>query len=401
MPTETSPTVTAGGLLATVRAIAEGTRTVAGRVAVPGHAPLVIQCVSFVCYFGAARLMMLDPWFTGESFYWKQSSILVLLGLLMVMAFGFEWHLLGVSRGFNLVVQVALAYPFVLFLARLVGKPWNSNGNASPVGQAFSLATKALDSFTGLSSLIPTWILDAFSSPSTTLVLLFFCLVTTFCQSTPMRIAGVVTLMVVPIAVAFSQPGVPNRWFLAGTGLMVCGAGLQYRDVRKYYRDKAILERLRHVRDEKARRASLRLVTRAWDAGKLGEATAVGLVRVVYEDVPGLTPADIRDVTRTLVDELVTTHAVLDIRHSTEGIFLVPADAADLEDDVLAHAARFPRLMIVFVLAVIWMCMPIDMIPDSVPIFGTVDDVAIMILATAPLGQLFGRRVTARRLRTA
>jgi uncharacterized membrane protein YkvA (DUF1232 family) len=42
--------------------------------------------------------------------------------------------------------------------------------------------------------------------------------------------------------------------------------------------------------------------------------------------------------------------------------------------------------------------MPIDMIPDAVPIFGAVDDVVMMSLATTPLGQILGRRVQARRL---
>lgn len=399
MTTDLSRDAPPAGAIATVRALLEGTRAVAGRAASPAHAPLVVQCLSLVCYFAAARLFMLDPWFTGESFYWKQSSILVLLGFLMVMAIAFEWHLLGVSRGFNLVVQVALAYPFMLFLARLLGRPWNDAGNTSPVGIAFSLATKAFNSFTGLSGLIPAWILDAFSSPGTTIVLLFFCLVTTFCTTTPLRIAGVVAMMAVPLAVAFGQEPVPSRWFLAGTVLMVFGATLQYRDVRKYYRDRAILERLRHVTDETARRASLRLVTRAWDAGRLGEATAEGIVRQAYEGTPGLGPAEIRDATRTLVNDLVATHGVLDIRHNTEGIFLVPPAEAELEDDVLEQAARFPRLLVVFLLAVVWVCMPLDMVPDAVPIFGAIDDVVMMSLATTPLGQMLGRTVTPRRLR--
>lgn len=383
--------------LSTARAVLDGTRTVAGRVASPAHAPLATQCLALVCHFAAARLMMCDPWFSGESFVWSQSSILVVLGFLMVMAIAFEWHLLGVSRGFNLVVQIALAYPFTLFLARLLGRPWNYTGNTSPFGWAVSLATRAVDSFTGLSAMLPTWLRDAFSSPGTTLVLLFFCAVTTFCRSTPARIAGAATLMLVPLAVAFSQPAPPSRWFIAGTALMVLAAILQYRDVTKYYRDRAILERLRHVRDEVARRASLRLLTRAWEAGRVGEATAEGIVRQAYEGVPRMEPHDVRDAARTLVDDLVTTHGLLDIRHSSEGIFLVPPAESELEDDVLEQAARLPRVAIVFLLAVAWVCMPIDMIPDAVPILGTIDDVVIMSLATTPFGQLLTGRVQTRR----
>lgn len=392
-----TPTEKPTGAISKLHGLLDNVRRFVGHVASPAHAPLVMQCVSLVCYFIAARLMMLDPWFTGESFYWKQSSILVLLGLLMVMAIAFEWHLLGVARGFNLFVQVSLAYPFMIFLARLLGKPWNYTGNTSWLGEAVSLATTAVNSFTGLSKLIPTWISDAFTSPGTTLVLLFFCMVTSICQTTSMRIAGVVTMMVVPLAVAFSQPAVPSSRFMLGTVLMIIGAALQYRDVHKYYRDKTILERMRNLKDEVARRASLRLVSRAWDTGTLGEATAEGLVRQTYEDVPGLSPADVRDTTHTLVTDLVTTYGLLDIRHSTDGIFLVPPAQAELDDDMLAQAARFPRIVIVFILAAIWVCMPIDMIPDAVPLVGAIDDVAMMSLATSQLGQLVGRRVAAQR----
>lgn len=386
------------GAISHLRALLEGTRTVAGKVASPTHAPLVVQCLSLVLYFAAARLMMLDPWFTGESFAWKQSSILVLLAFLVVMAVAFEWHLLGVSRGFNLVVQVALAYPFVLFLARLMGRPWNYAGNDSPLGWAVSMATKAADAFTGLSSMIPMWIRDAFSSPGTTLILLFFCVVTTFCSTTQMRIGGVVAMLLMSLAVVFSQPSPPSTWFILGAVLMGVGAAMQYRDVGKYYRDRAILERLRRATDETARRASLRLVTRAWEEGRLSEATAEGLVREAYRDVPNIDEQVVHEATRVIVQDLVTTYGLLDIRHNAHGIFLVPPAESELENDILDQAARFPRLLIVFLLAIAWVCMPIDMIPDAVPIFGAIDDVVMMSLATMPLGQILGRRVQQRRL---
>jgi hypothetical protein len=401
MSTELAPTEKPANALSTVRSLLEGTRTFAGHVVSPAHAPLTIQCVSLLCYFVAARLMMLDPWFTGESFYWNQSSILVLLGILMVMAMAFEWHLLGVSRGFNLVVQVALAYPFMIFLARLLGRPWNYTGNTSWAGQAVTLLMSAADLLTGLLKMIPTWITDAFKSPGTMLVLLSFCLVTSICKTASTRIAGVVAMLLVPVAVMFSGSTMPSRWFVLGAVLMGFGAVLQYRDVHKHYRDKTILERFRNLKDEVARRASLRLVRRAWEDGRISEGAAEGLVRQAYEDVPGLESADIRDTTRSLVADLVTTYGVLDIRHNKDGIFLVPPANAELDDDALTQAARFPRVTIVFVLAVLWVCMPFDMFPDAIPLVGAIDDVVMMSLATSQLGQLVGRRVTAQRALTA
>jgi hypothetical protein len=383
-------------------------------LAATSQTTLLRQLAVILLYVGAARLMIRDPWFSGEMFLWRQSSILVILGLLVVLTMAFEWHLLGVSKRLNLVAQLVLAYPFTIFLARLLGRPWNEGGADSLLSRIFGLARAAADSF-GLTAFIPTWLGDAFASPGTTLVLLAFCLVTVVCQSPGARIGGTVALMLVPLAVACAQPPFPSRSFLVGLGCMVAGMGLQYADVTKYYRDRTILDRLRHITDEAARRASLRLVTRAWDTGRLSEATAEGIVRQVYgvpaggqrsgagggaESDPASGPpavVETRDITRVLVHDLVTTHGLLDVRHNTEGIFLVPAADTGGHDEILEQVARFPRIMLVLVLAVVWVLMPVDLLPDAIPLVGAIDDVVIMSLASWPLGQLFGQQLPLRR----
>lgn len=382
------------GLLATA---ADAAARIADELAATSQATLLRQLAVLLLYVGAARLMIRDPWFSGEMFLWRQSSILVILGLLVVLTMAFEWHLLGVAKRLNLVAQLVLAYPFTIFLARLLGRPWNEGGADSLLARVVGLARAAADTF-GLTGLVPAWLADAFASPGTTLVLLAFCLVTVVCQSPGARIGGTVALMLVPLAVACAQPPFPSRSFLVGAGCMVAGMWLQYADVTKYYRDRTILDRLRHVTDEAARRASLRLVTRAWDTGRLGEATAEGIVRQVYAGLAdGPAAAETRDITRLLVHELVTTHGLLDVRHNTEGIFLVPAAAAAGHDEILEQVARFPRIMLVTILAVVWVLMPIDLLPDAIPLVGAIDDVVIMSLASWPLGQLLGQQLPLRR----
>jgi hypothetical protein len=386
------------GLLATA---ADAAARIMDELAATSQTTLLRQLVVLVLYVGAARLMIRDPWFSGEMFLWRQSSILVILGLLVVLTMAFEWHLLGVAKRLNLLAQLVLAYPFTIFLARLLGRPWNEGGSDSLLARVFGLARTAAETF-GLTSFIPAWLADAFASPGTTLVLLAFCLVTVVCQSPAARIGGTVTLMLVPLAVACAQPPFPSRWFLVGLACMVAGMWLQYADVTKYYRDRTILDRLRHVTDEAARRASLRLVTRAWDSGRLGEATAEGIVRQVYAGMPrdaSSSPraAETRDITRLLVHDLVTTHGLLDVRHNTEGIFLVPAADAAGHDEVLEQVARFPRIVLVTILAIVWVLMPVDLLPDAIPLVGAIDDVVIMSLASWPLGQLLGQQLPLRR----
>lgn len=360
---------------------------------------LLKRLAAILLYFTAARLMTLDPWFMGESFVWKQSSIVVLLGFLVVLTIAFEWHLLGVSKGINLVAQLALVFPFTLFVARLIGRPWYETSPDSVLSLAFEAARSAGDVL-GVTRFIPTWLSDAFSSPGTTLTLLAFCLVTTVCQSQGSRIGGAVSLLLIPLAVAFSQKVLPSGWFLAGVGCMAAGMALQFADVARYYRDRAILRRLRHVTDEAERRCCLRLVTRAWEDGRLSEGTAEGIVRQAYSVHGAMEPEEIRDAAGTIIHDLVTTQGLLDVRHNTEGIFLVPPADVAMDTDVLEKAARFPRMLVVLLLAVLWVFMPFDLFPDAIPGLGAIDDVVVTTLATWPLGEFLAQQASARRLRS-
>jgi len=357
---------------------------------------LARQLGVIVLYVAAARLMMLDPWFTGDSFTWRQSSVITLLGLLLVSTIAFEWHLLGVSKGLNLVGQIVLAYPFTLFVARLLGRPWHDAGSGGVLGALFA-AVRAAGGFFGVGSLIPAWIADALSSPGTALVLLALCVVTSVGGTSATRMGLTAGLFFIPLAVAFSQHPVPSLPFLAGVGTMLLGMFLQYRDVEKYHRDKEILRRLRHVTDELERRCCLRLVTRTWADGRLGEQTAEGIVRQTYEQAAGVDAAAIREITRCITHDLVTTHGLLQVRHDAEGIFLVPPPALEFEADVLEQIARLPRMVIVFILASCWVLMPFDVVPDAIPLVGAVDDVIVMTLAGWPLARLLEQRIDHRR----
>lgn len=352
-----------------------------------------------VLYVAAARLMTLDPWFTGDSFTWRQSSVITLLGLLMVSAIAFEWHLLGLSRGMNLVAQIVLAYPFTLFVTRLLGRPWFDDGRAGGVLGVLFAAARAAAGAIGVDSFVPAWLADALASPGTAIVLLAVCVATSVGGNVATRIGLTVALFFIPLAVAFSRQPAPSLSFLAGVAAMLAGMCLQFRDVEKYHRDREILRRLRHVTDEFERRACLRLVTRTWDDGRLGEVTAEGIVRQTYEHLPGVDSGTIRDVTRGITRDLVTTHGLLEVRHDAEGIFLVPPPALEFEADVLEQVARLPRMVIVFLLAGVWVMMPFDLVPDAIPLVGAVDDVIVMTLAGWPLSRLLEQRIEKRRRR--
>ena len=51
------------------------------------------------------------------------------------------------------------------------------------------------------------------------------------------------------------------------------------------------------------------------------------------------------------------------------------------------RAAEVPRLLFALFFALLWIVSPVDLIPDAIPFFGTLDDAAVAILAALSCGR--------------
>jgi hypothetical protein len=60
--------------------------------------------------------------------------------------------------------------------------------------------------------------------------------------------------------------------------------------------------------------------------------------------------------------------------------------------DAFAHLANFPKVVVIVLLAVVWVLSPIDLVPDSTPLFGNLDDIAVALLSAHVAWQNFRRR---------
>ena len=71
-----------------------------------------------------------------------------------------------------------------------------------------------------------------------------------------------------------------------------------------------------------------------------------------------------------LAKRMIHTHDLVSLRNDGEGIFLHPDPQLFRDDNLLASAAVLPRVVFVSLFALLWVIMPVDLLPDGVPLGG-------------------------------
>jgi len=334
-------------------------------------------------YILAMAFMAQDPWFGDEFFSWNQGVIVLLLSFIVITTLCFEWNLMGKAEGINVVLQFLLISPFALFLGRIIGKPYNYS-NTGIVGESVGFI-KGLITSGGILSFIPRPIQEIFASPGLVIFLVFICIALSFGKRKSTRIGLLVTALIVPLFSTLAYQPQPSLNFILGVLFLIVGISMQFLDVNSYVSDFNIVSRLKNVYDEAERKCSIRIAKRAVEDGRVSEKTVLEAVRRCYSNQLNLEIEKISSIAHTISHRMIHEHGLLNVNISAEGIFLIPASNIFAYDSLWAEVALWPRGIILGVIAIIWWLSPLDIIPDAIPFFGTVDDFIILFVGGAPL----------------
>lgn len=337
-----------------------------------------------LAYILAIGFMARDPWFGQRAFAWNQGLVAMMISFIIVSTVCFEWHLLGRPEGINVFLQGLLFFPFSLFLGRVIGRPWNYNNQTGVIGDAVSMI-KDLLRLSGVNNVIPRAFQEIFSSPGLVFLLIIVCVALSFGQRKSTRIGLLLTALLVPFIQAVLVPPRPSLSFVIGGVLMVLGMVGQYLDVASYVCDRNILRRLRHVRDDAERACSIRIVKRSLSEGQIAEQSVLEIVRRCYTDGYGVPAEQVPVIARSLSHRLVYEHGLLTVQLSSDGLFLAPARNLASYDSLLSEISLWPRSILLGFLALLWWLMPLDIIPDAMPVVGTIDDIILLALGGLPL----------------
>ena len=328
-----------------------------------------------LCYIAAIALMGQDPWYGDRQFTYNQGIFVGILAFLIVAGFCWESYLLGRPSGVNLILQFLLIIPLTLLIGRIAGLPPAPEVSYGFLGQLKDYVLHVKDEI-GLGSIMPLWIQDIFRNPAILLLILFTAIAFTQ-QKSSRRFALIVVAFLIPAMQTLAHDPRPSILFGIGCLAMIVGIVLQYSRYATLVGQQNILRRLHAVDDRAELTCSLRISKRAAEDGFVTED---GVWAVVQRQYIEFDPSTIRGIARTISQRLVREHRVLQLHGDERGFFLIPHRDIFKIDSIFDEIAIWIRKILITGLVILWLISPIDLLPDSIPILGTLDDALISLV---------------------
>jgi hypothetical protein len=347
----------------------------------------------FLLYAFAFAFMGKDPWYGAYEFEWTQGVIALLISFFVVTTLAFDWEILGTTKGPNCLLSLILMIPFSLFTGRIMGKNVHSEFEMSLLGGALD-QVKNLSGFLGLTSMIPNWMQEVFSSPGTALILLGVCGALAVRNKIAQK-GLLLSALLLPFLTSFAYEPKVSYWFVGGMLFMFCGIAIQYLDMNRYHWSAVIISSFENVLDVAERESLIRVMEYVRKHGRMTDKALYAIISRCYRDQHQIADADFYHISLGIAQRLVAEHGLLKMHTTNDGQYFVINERIFVRDNVLAEIIRWPRNLIIGIVGILWLLSPIDIMPDTLP-GGTIDDALISVLGFSPLMQQIGRGIRQR-----
>ena len=338
----------------------------------------------FVLYSASFLVLMRDPFFFQYGvFTYSQGIVPLLLAYLVVATLCWELSFFGKSSGVNLLLHVVMIAPLALVMARIcVG--------ASSESKPF---LKSVMDFVGkqefgilgsLNDMIPQWIMDIFCNWKISVFFVLFvgsqCL-----KRLSFRLSMMVTMFIIPIFSTL-QSGADMRFFALGGILLLAGMSLQFCRYDSIIYFENVATKLRGGGDRTMLLTIMKIMGQLHERERLSDVNLIHLVRTEYEKVGDFSEADHRLIAAKLTQMMMYEYNLVRVRNDADGPYIVATEALYRNSGLLSELTIFPKIAVMLVIAIIWVLLPIDAIPDATPIIGTLDDVLVTMVTGLALG---------------
>ena len=334
-----------------------------------------------VLYLAAMIIFAADPFFADKrgNFTYNQSVILLFTSVMIMISLHWDVLLFGKPSGANLCLQLTSILPFMLFYSRIMGTSNVDQQKVSWVGKIMQTARDGLKTISGFEC--PQWISDLFSQWQCTLVLLLILLILCF-RNSKVRISGVIIILLVPFFTELST-STERLYLLLGFVCMLGGLALQYNNyaANVYYLN--ILNRLKERKnlDDTFMRTVMRIMTKLDQNKRIQENEVFEIVKSEYTVNNTLSKSDIRVISGELLGNMMNEFNLISMKLTRSGVVAMPDYKLYNCDNILSHIAIFPRVVVILILTIISLLSPVDVISDSIPLVGIMDDMALMAMS--------------------
>lgn len=329
-------------------------------------------------YLTSFVIFAYDPFFIRDGvFTFHQGIVTILLGFIIIAALNWEFLLLGKPAGANLFLQIIQLFPFSLLCARLLAQPSQplvSNNILSSIKSFIKTSASFMVSW------LPEWIADIFKNWQVSIFILFVLLI--FCFR-PLRVKIGALIFLFFYLLAINIESQPSINLLLGSAILVAGWWLQFCPYSKVIFFENVVAKLRSTPECEVifLQTVCRIMTRLYESEKASEEATLQIVKAEYSSLKNYSGFEIKVITSEIIRKMLYEYNFIVIKNNGDAMFLYANPNLSIYNGLLSWVSVAPRIMVIFILAVLWVISPIDIIPDAIPVFGVLDDVTISIIS--------------------
>ncbi|MBQ9367232.1 MAG: DUF1232 domain-containing protein [Victivallales bacterium] len=329
------------------------------------------------CYLASVLIILRDAFFFQEYDFKMQGIIPIILAFLI--ASDLNWIMLFTGRpgGPNLFLQVLMMAPLSLLISRMIG-PYalQKVEDRTVLQHIFNTMHNAVMSLAqSLQAWLPKWLLEMACHPWLALLILTVLLVLCFRSShVRLSVLGIILLVMLATTIANGL----NRPFLLAVLVFILGIALQWNPYGKIAYLCNVHKQLGNQSgDALMFEVIVATMERLFENGEMNGREFEQIVRDRYAPRIEYSREEQRLMMNEIIRRMVEGYHLVSLDVTINGTVMHPLPELYECNRLLANFTVIPRFIAVAFIAVVWTLMPFDAFPDSIPVIGLLDDLAI------------------------
>ena len=337
-----------------------------------------------LCCYLASVLIILRNAFFFQNYSFQLHGIIPII-LAFLIASDLNWSMLFTGRpgGPNLFLQIMMLAPLSLLISRMIG-PYalikQVEENQGVLRMVFDMVHNGLITLAeALQAWLPSWLLEMACHPWLALLVLAVLLVLCF-RSSLVRLSIQCIILLVMLATTIAN-GL-NWPFLLAVVAFVAGVVLQWNPYGKIAFMWNVHKRLgNQAGDALMFEVIMATMERLYDSGEMNGREFEQIVRDRYAPHIEYSREEQRLMMNEIIRRMVEGYRLVSLDVTINGTVMHPIPELYECNRLLANFTVVPRFIAVAIIAIVWTVMPFDAFPDSIPVIGLLDDLAICWLS--------------------
>lgn len=336
--------------------------------------------VSF--YLLACIAFYQSPFYSASEFHLFKLFWDLIFAMLVMSTICWEWRLLGQINSPNLLGHFSFLCSLTFLFDRFFTRPIEVNPASfagllgKMIGKAASVVLQAIGDFVNNVLHLPIWLQEIFRSPLLLLLFILLCFILNMPRQKGIPSLAILFIFYLIATIANPRSGV-DAWFFVGILFISIAFYLQYCDSFSHDFWKMIKRRLGEKDFFQNLAAKGALIKTSYEDGEINDSRVRTIV-AQYFKIEENSPVCYRESARIL-KELVIRDAILSSEVSERGFTFYINPRLLENNDYFSRFPNYFRSVVIGIVALLWLLIPLDLLPDSIPIVGIIDDFFICV----------------------